>query len=145
MSSNDKKNATLGMPHGTATNRLRKVILFDLLQRHKENICIRCLKTIETVDELSIEHLLPWEGVSAALFWDLKNISFSHVKCNRPHRIPGPKIATPVGTAWCSGHQASLPISEFHKCAGQDDGLQKYCKQCRAESDTRPNHAKKRN
>ena len=143
MSSNKQKHETLGMPHGTATGRLRKLILFDLLQRHKENICVRCRKIIETPYELSIEHLHPWEGISAELFWDLNNIAFAHMACNRPHRNPGPKIITPDGTAWCSRHQAALPVAEFHKCSSKDDGMQPYCKVCQAARDTRANHAKK--
>jgi hypothetical protein len=51
-----RKSAFLGMPHGTAANRLRKMILFNLLQRHGENVCFKCSKFIETADELSIEH-----------------------------------------------------------------------------------------
>ena len=68
MSSTAKKNATLGMPHGTASGRLRKIILFDLLKRHKENTCFKCGTEIVDVDDLSIEHKLPWEGISAQLF-----------------------------------------------------------------------------
>ena len=141
--SNEKKSATLGMPHGTATNRLRKMILFDLLKRYNENVCVRCNTLIESIDDLSIEHLKPWEGISADLFWDLNNVAFSHLCCNRPHSIPGPKIVTPEGTAWCSKHQAALPISEFHKATRNDDGLREYCKICIAQMDMRVNHAKK--
>jgi hypothetical protein len=72
----------LGMPRGTAANRLRKMVLFDVLKRHNENICVRCKKSIEAVEELSIEHVKPWEGADTALFWDLQNIAFSHLSCN---------------------------------------------------------------
>lgn len=143
MTSNNKKSATLGMPHGTATGRLRKMVLFHLLKKHSENICVRCNKEIENVDDLSLEHIKPWEGISADLFWDLNNISFSHIFCNRPHRLHGNKKFTSEGTAWCSGHQAELSIEEFQKCARKDDGLQPYCKACRTRIDTRVNHAKK--
>jgi hypothetical protein len=44
-----RKSAFLGMPHGTANNRLRKMILFHLLQKHDENICFNCSEKIETV------------------------------------------------------------------------------------------------
>ena len=86
MGSSKQKAETLGMPHGTATSKLRKNILFSLLQKYKEDDCYRCGAIIETVDDLSIEHKEPWEGVSADLFWNLDNIAFSHVRCNRPHR-----------------------------------------------------------
>jgi hypothetical protein len=50
--------------------------MFDLLQRHGENICFRCGDKIESAAELSIEHKQPWLDVSAELFWDLSNIAF---------------------------------------------------------------------
>lgn len=103
MSSNEKKAATLGMPHGTATNRLRKNILFHLLKKHDENRCFRCEGLIESVEDLSVEHKRPWEGISAELFWDLENVAFSHLFCNRPDRPSraGRKISVPEGTIWC--------------------------------------------
>lgn len=130
MSSNDKKNATLGMPHGTATYRLRKIILFNLLKRHSENICVRCNKEIENVDDLSVEHIKPWEGVSADLFWDLNNIAFSHMKCNVPHRPGGggvPKTG-PEGTNWCFKHKQFLPIDNFNVNKSRWNGLHNLCK-----------------
>ena len=79
---NEVKNRQLGMPFGTASNRLRKMVLFDLLRKHGENICFRCGKEIETYEELSLEHKQPWLNVDATLFWDLGNIAFSHLNCN---------------------------------------------------------------
>lgn len=84
--SNKHKSQFLGVPFGTACNKLRKNILFKLLQKLKENICFRCHLEIVTVGDLSIEHKEPWEGRSIALFWDLDNIAFSHLHCNRPHK-----------------------------------------------------------
>jgi len=63
MSSNARKAAFLGMPYGTASGRLRKIIMFNLLQRLNENVCFMCGKIINTPDEPSIEHKKPWEGV----------------------------------------------------------------------------------
>jgi len=145
MSSNEKKAATLGMPHGTATGKLRKNILFFLLKKHGENICIRCNQLIETVDELSVEHIKPWEGRSAELFWDLQNIAFSHMVCNRPHRDGGidNRIECPVGTSWCHRCKAFLPVDRFHKLASRYNGLANKCISCKLSGDTRPNHAKK--
>jgi hypothetical protein len=73
---------TLGMPQGTASNRLRKMLLFRQLEKHNENVCVRCNQIILTVEELSVEHIKPWEGISAELFWDLDNVAFSHLNCN---------------------------------------------------------------
>lgn len=79
---NTKKSEQLGMPHGTANARMRKIVLFDLLKRHNENVCFQCGKEIETVEELSIEHKKPWLDVDVKLFWDINNIGFSHLHCN---------------------------------------------------------------
>lgn len=70
------------MKHGTATNRLRKNIMFDLVKKCNLDICYRCKKKIESVNDLSIDHKVDWENVSVELFWDLDNIAFSHLKCN---------------------------------------------------------------
>ena len=79
---NAKKAKQLGMPFGTATARLRKIVLFDLLKRYNENICFRCTKEIETVEELSLEHKKPWLDIDVELFWDTNNVTFSHLSCN---------------------------------------------------------------
>ena len=79
---NDNKSEFLGMPVGTAQNRLRKLVLFNLLKKHNENICFQCKKKIEMVEELSIEHMKPWLYESVDLFWDMDNIAFSHLSCN---------------------------------------------------------------
>lgn len=89
--SNSKKTQQLGIPIGTATGRLRKLVLFDLLKRHSENICFRCEKGIENVDELSIEHKESWLDKDIALFWDIKNIAFSHLSCNIKNERKQPK------------------------------------------------------
>ena len=80
--SNNEKTKFLGMPIGTAQNRLKKNILFSLVQETGKDICFRCGKKIESVDELSIEHKKPWLKESIDLFWNLENISFSHLNCN---------------------------------------------------------------
>lgn len=91
MSANEKKRKQLGMAAGTANARLRKLILFSLVQKTEQDTCFRCGKRIETVDELSIEHKQSWLDVSVELFWDLDNIAFSHLSCNvaaskKPHQ-----------------------------------------------------------
>ncbi len=81
---NKKKSIQLGMPHGTATNRLRKKILFSLIQNAGLDNCFQCGKIIEKIDNLSIEHKIPWLNSSnpTGLFFDLDNIAFSHLFCN---------------------------------------------------------------
>lgn len=79
---NEEKSRQLGMPFGTASARLRKIVLFDLLCRLNEDHCYRCQGQIESVDDLSIEHKEPWLRKDNKLFWDLDNIAFSHLSCN---------------------------------------------------------------
>ena len=54
------KDEKLGMSHGAAANRLRKIILFDLLCRLKLDECYRCGEKITDIAALSIEHKEPW-------------------------------------------------------------------------------------
>jgi HNH endonuclease len=129
-----RKSAFLGMPHGTATNRLRKLILFDLLERHEENVCFRCSRKIERADELTVEHKRPWEGVSVELFWSLENIAFSHRYCNTPHRYAGGQARKrkvgPEGTAWCRRCKDFLPVAAFSRNRTRWNGLQAWCDGC---------------
>ncbi len=82
---NNKKKATqLGMPPGTAANRLKKNLLFRFIQKLGLDKCFQCKEIIETVDEMSIEHKEPWldSDNPKDKFFDLDNIAFSHLKCN---------------------------------------------------------------
>lgn len=136
MSSNRKAVDTLGMPQGTASNRLRKMLLFRQLKNHNENVCVRCEKEIETVEELSVEHIKPWEGISAELFWDLDNVAFSHMKCNKPHIYHGgiaKRKIGPEGTAWCTPCKNFHAVEKFHKDRSAWNGLQSHCKQFRPD------------
>ena len=129
-----RKSAFLGMPHGTACNRLRKMVMFELLRRHGENACFKCSKEIETAEELSIDHKQPWEGISVELFWALDNIAFSHLKCNRNHRHKSGgarrRKVGPEGTAWCRSCKAFLPVAEFSRHRGRWNKLQPWCNGC---------------
>ena len=134
--SNKKKNDTLGMPHGTALGRLRKMVLFSLLQNYGDDVCVRCGERIETVEDLSLEHIKPWEGISADLFWDLENIAFSHIQCNRPHKYGGESFRKvgPVGTAWCSRHKDFLLIESFNKSVRRWNEVNSFCRDCANEA-----------
>ena len=74
----------LGMSQGTAQYKLRRVILFQMVQRAGLDICFRCGKKIKTVRDLSVEHKIPWlhSEDPVGLFFDLDNITFSHLSCN---------------------------------------------------------------
>ena len=129
-----RKSAFLGMSHGTASNRLRKIVLFHLLQKHDENVCFKCSAKIETSEELSIEHKEPWEGISVELFWSLDNIAFSHLRCNRNHRYKSGgakrrKVGA-EGMAWCRKCKVFLSITEFCRNKARWNGLQAWCNRC---------------
>ena len=129
--SNRNKAEFLGMPYGTASNRLRKRILFMLIQDSKNDTCFRCGRKIEIVAELSIEHKKPWLGVDVELFWDLDNIAFSHLSCNSKHHKKVNKIVPPKGMGWCSICETIKPLSEFpseeERYSGGD---RKPCSEC---------------
>jgi hypothetical protein len=129
-----RKSAFLGMPHGTAANRLRKMILFHLLEKRGENICFNCAERINTAAELSIEHKQPWEGVSLELYWSMDNIAFSHLRCNLPHRYAGGQARRrkvgPDGTAWCRKCKLFRPVAAFARNKTRWNGLQAWCHDC---------------
>ena len=84
MKSNDKKADQLGMPIGTASAKLRKTVIFNLLKELNRNICFQCGLEIESEKDLSIEHKIPYLDSEdpVKLFFDLENIAFSHLRCN---------------------------------------------------------------
>lgn len=82
--SNEIKHKLLGEPIGTATAKLRKKILFKLVQDAGLDICFQCKQKIETIDDFSIEHKASWQYAKnpKEAFYDLDNIAFSHLHCN---------------------------------------------------------------
>ena len=89
----DYKSKQLGMTYGTASHRLRRAIMFKLVQTCGMNMCFRC-GTQMTAENFSIEHKEPWLHISAELFWDLNNIAFSHCSCNYKvaRKVKGPQV-----------------------------------------------------
>lgn len=142
MSRSQRVVQQLGMSHGAAAGKLRKNILFHLLVRLQENICFKCRQRIFSVNDLSIEHKQPWEGRDANLFWDLNNVAFSHIVCNRPHNYSGNRKVAPEGMAWCSGHKSFESVDLFDKSASRWNGCHSYCKASKSGMDSRKNHAK---
>jgi hypothetical protein len=131
MSSNQRKSNFLGMPFGTACNRLKKNIMFSLVCKLGMDTCYRCGHKIESVDDLSIEHMQEWEGIDKELFWDIDNIAFSHLKCNVPIARKGAKrMVGQPGTAWCVKCKAFKLEKEFRKDASRWNGLDKRCASC---------------
>lgn len=96
-SNNSKKDKLLGMPHGTANNKLRKSIVFKLAGLCNMLECHRCKKQIESVNQLSVEHKEAWQQAidPVSSFFDLDNIAFSHLVCNIGAAFKPNKYATP--------------------------------------------------
>ncbi len=81
------KEDFLGMPWGTASNRLRRLLLFKYVKLANGYLkCWDCGKEIEDASQLSMQHKKPWLHEDLELFWDLDNVTFSHRKCNKPDR-----------------------------------------------------------
>jgi hypothetical protein len=77
-----EKQRQLGMNPSTAQAKLLKDILFFFV--NKEEIkCFQCSGAL-TRENFSIEHKVPWlhSENPRGLFFDLDNISFSHLSCN---------------------------------------------------------------
>ena len=135
--SNKKKAEFLGMPYGTACGRLRKRIMFSLIQEIGADICYRCGDPIESYEELTIEHKKPWLDVSVDLFWDINNIAFSHTECNRPHRhgdgYKKRRKIGPDGTSWCYICKCFKDKSLFYQDKTRWCGTRSACKECEKE------------
>lgn len=78
-----KKKQQLGMSTGTASYRLVKDLLWNFILETGKNKCYHCGKKMAR-DNFSIEHIKPWldSDNPLGLFFDLKNISYSHKSCN---------------------------------------------------------------
>lgn len=99
---NNKKDELLGMSHGTASNQLRKMILFSLIQELNKDVCFRCGNKIERIEDLSIEHKEAWQSAEnpKKSFFDLGNITFSHLNCNISAGYRNEKINFPNETGF---------------------------------------------
>jgi hypothetical protein len=111
------KDAQLGMPFGTAANKLRKNLLFSLAEKLGLTVCFRCGYKINSPAELSIDHKVDWLHQGPELFWDLENVAFSHRVCNTRS---GPKeraIAPPGHCIGCQLPKKLLPRKRWcHSC-----------------------------
>jgi hypothetical protein len=134
MSVNQRKQEQLGMPLGTASARLRKLVMFQLVRRLGEDVCYRCGRRIETVEELSIEHKKPWFNIDASLFWDLDNVAFSHLSYNAAGRRRGvERLTGEDGTEWCSGCRRFLDVGNFGRMNKKNytRPVKYHCNECR--------------
>jgi hypothetical protein len=84
MCTKKKKTKQLGMNPSTASNRLKKSILFSFAKRLDLNWCYQCGCEITDVQKFTVEHKKPWLDSEdpKRLFFDIENIAFSHASCN---------------------------------------------------------------
>lgn len=82
MNKHEKKVSQLGMNPGTASYILVKDILFSIISENGI-VCFHCNLPL-TRDTFSIEHKVPWLDSEnpRGMFFDLRNISYSHLSCN---------------------------------------------------------------
>jgi len=107
-STDRRASLQLGMNYGKAHGRLWKQVILWLAKQLGLDFCFRCGKRIETLQELSLDHKLPWLDVDPALYWDVENnIAFSHFDCNvkaarRPFRSPEflAEVGRAVSRSW---------------------------------------------
>lgn len=85
----EKKKLQLGMNPSTAYGRLVKDIIWNFVEKTGYSDCCKCGLPM-TRDTFSIEHVVPWLDSEnpIALYFDLNNIDFSHMKCNRADARP---------------------------------------------------------
>ncbi len=130
---NQIKNRLLGQSHGAASNRLRKMLLWQLVVETSKDVCFRCGQQIKDIDDLSIEHKEPWQGADdpKAVFFDLENIAFSHLSCNSG-------AANRERTHCFAGHEYTLENTSerFHEGRSQ-----RVCRTCQREN-SRQFHAR---
>jgi len=100
-----KKTKQLGMNPGTAANRLKKHLLFNLSKRLDINWCYQCGASIESADEMTIEHKEPWLDSKNPKhnFFNIDNIAFSHPSCNYRAARAKKGIPCPSSTAYRKG------------------------------------------
>lgn len=129
---NDKKSLQLGEPIGTAAAKLRKSILFALVQNAGLDICFRCGRKIERASEFSIEHKIPWldSADPVGMYFDLNNISFAHFSCNVGAARNIKRIDCPEGTSWCSGCKQFLSLDKFSRSRSRRLGVGSICRNC---------------
>lgn len=82
-----RKNEALGINYGTAQGRLSKDLLFGFAEK-LGIACYRCGFPM-TRDTFSIDHIEDWinSGKELELFFDLDNVTLSHLACNTEARV----------------------------------------------------------
>ena len=106
-----EKTKQLGMNPSTASNRLKKALMFEFAKKLDMHWCFQCGAEIESYKDMSVEHKTPWMHSEnpVELFFDIDNIAFSHNSCNykasrgNQPRIPCPSAASYKRGCRCDG------------------------------------------
>ena len=100
-----KKKNQLGMHPSTASNRLKKSVLFSFAKKLDLNWCYQCGAEIEDIHKFTLEHKKPWldSDEPEELFFDLDNIAFSHASCNYAASRARKGMPCPSVTAYRNG------------------------------------------
>ena len=106
-----ERERQLGMPYGTARNKLNKHIMFSLVSILDLNVCFQCGKLIEDEENFSVEHKTPWLHTEnpAEMFFDLDNIAFSHTSCNYSAARVNVSVKRPPGESGFKGVRPARP------------------------------------
>jgi hypothetical protein len=128
--SNQRKDALLGEPHGTASARLRKSLLFKYVRLAGHDKCYRCGNHIARVEDFSIEHTEAWQSATAPrdVFFDLEKIAFSHLRCNVDAGNKSQFISRNTGKTHCDhGHELNQENTLF------EESGRRQCRSCKRE------------
>ena len=100
-----EKTRQLGMDPGTASNRLKKTLLFEFAKKLDMHWCYQCGAEIVDCDKFTVEHKTPWlhSEDPKGLFFDIDNIAFSHKSCNYLASRPRKSAPCPSTTAYKKG------------------------------------------
>ena len=137
----NKKSMQLAMPIGTASHRLRKMIMLQLLRELRKDSCLRCLARIKEPEDLAVDHKSCMARRVTRTVLGSRNIGFSHRRCNSIARRSakgrklGPSIHRKIGppdNAWCTGHADFLSLTAFNQNKSTWAGVQSFCKSCTA-------------
>lgn len=87
----NKKQQQLGMNPSTASGKLVRDVLWKLVAQTEQDACCKCGEPMSR-ETFSIEHVTPWLDSEdpVGLYFDLENISFSHLRCNIADRRASP-------------------------------------------------------
>jgi len=85
-----------GMSIDTARRKLVKNLLFEFMYHNNSNICFRCKNPILSPEDLAIEHVQDWVD-NPELFWDLSNLTFSHINCDRRNAMISVEVVNEKG------------------------------------------------